>query len=114
MIKDVLLQLKYMLSHFTFNRKKDTENRLKESFGEMKTERSNFKMIETYFRNKDNLYHFSEVISNNTVGFDYKLKNGKLKNRNAIRILEINQYPTEVVQEAMSISEVLDLRNSKV
>jgi len=64
--------------------------------------------------NEYELYHFSEVISNNTVGFDYKLKNGKLKNRNAIRILEINEYPTEVVQEALSISEELDLKNSKV
>jgi len=58
--------------------------------------------------NEYELYHFSEVISNNTVGFDYKLKNGKLKNRNAIRILEINEYPKEVIQEAIEISKELD------
>ncbi len=35
------------------------------------------------------LYHFSEKVDNKTVDFDYKLKDGKLKNRNAIRILHI-------------------------
>lgn len=54
------------------------------------------------------LYHFSETVKNKTVGFDYKLKEGKLKNRNAIRILEINDYPKEVVSEAMEISKELD------
>lgn len=57
------------------------------------------------------LYHFSEIIKDNKVGFDYKLKNGKLKNRNAIRILEINDYPIEVIQEALSISKELDIKN---
>jgi DNA mismatch repair ATPase MutS len=54
------------------------------------------------------LYHFSEIIANNSVDFDYKLKSGKLKNRNAIRILEINDYPKEVISEAIEISKVLD------
>ena len=54
------------------------------------------------------LYHFSETVSDRTVGFDYKLKPGKLKNRNAIRILEINGYPQEVVQEAYAISKEMD------
>jgi DNA mismatch repair ATPase MutS len=54
------------------------------------------------------LYHFSETVNNKNVGFDYKLKVGKLKNRNAIRILEINDYPKEVVKEAIEISKKLD------
>jgi DNA mismatch repair ATPase MutS len=58
--------------------------------------------------NEYELYHFSEKVNNNTVGFDYKLKNGKLKHRNAIRILEINDYPSEVVEEAFSITKKLD------
>ena len=29
------------------------------------------------------LYHFSEIISEDKVDFDYKLKEGKLKTRNA-------------------------------
>jgi hypothetical protein len=54
------------------------------------------------------LYHFSETVDEKTVGFDYKLKMGKLKNRNAIRILEINGYPKEVINEAIEISKELD------
>ncbi|MCD0469912.1 DNA mismatch repair protein MutS [Flavobacterium sp. JAS] len=54
------------------------------------------------------LYHFSETVDDKTVGFDYKLKEGKLKNRNAIRILEINDYPKEVIKEAIKISKELD------
>lgn len=54
------------------------------------------------------LYHFSETVNDKNVGFDYKLKVGKLKNRNAIRILEINDYPKEVVKEAIEIAKELD------
>ena len=54
------------------------------------------------------LYHFSETVNEKTIGFDYKLKEGKLKNRNAIRILEINNYPKEVVKEAIGIAKELD------
>jgi DNA mismatch repair ATPase MutS len=54
------------------------------------------------------MYHFSETVDEKTVGFDYKLKMGKLKNRNAIRILEINGYPKEVINEALEISKELD------
>ena len=58
--------------------------------------------------NEYDLYHFSETVENETVGFDYKLKRGKLQNRNAIRILEINNYPKEVINEAIAISKELD------
>lgn len=54
------------------------------------------------------LYHFSEKVDNKTVDFDYKLKEGKLKNRNAIRILQINDYPESVIKEAMELSEDMD------
>lgn len=54
------------------------------------------------------LYHFSEKVDNKTVDFDYKLKEGKLKHRNAIRILEINDYPKNIIKEALDISEELD------
>jgi len=54
------------------------------------------------------LYHFSEVVKDNNVDFDYKLKAGKLKNRNAIQILQINDYPQNVIKEALSISAELD------
>jgi hypothetical protein len=54
------------------------------------------------------LYHFSEKVDHRTVDFDYKLKEGKLKNRNAIRILQINDYPEEIIQEAIEISKKMD------
>lgn len=54
------------------------------------------------------LYHFSEIVKENNVDFDYKLKEGKLKNRNAIRILQINNYPKDLTDEAMAIAEKLD------
>ncbi len=57
------------------------------------------------------LYHFSEVVNDKKVDFDYKLKNGKLKNRNAIRILQINDYPESIIQEALDISRKLDMRS---
>ena len=58
--------------------------------------------------NEYELYHFSEILDQKTIGFDYKLKEGKLKNRNAIRILEINEYPKELINEAMEIAKELD------
>lgn len=54
------------------------------------------------------LYHFSEIVGNKTVDFDYKLKVGKLKNRNAIKILQINGYPESVIQEANSLALEMD------
>ena len=53
------------------------------------------------------LYHFCEQIEQNQLYFDYLLKQGKLKNRNAIRLLEIEGYPESVVSEAISITEKL-------
>jgi DNA mismatch repair ATPase MutS len=54
------------------------------------------------------LYHFSEKVDHQTVDFDYKLKDGKLQNRNAIRILQINGYPDEIIKEAIELSKELD------
>ncbi len=54
------------------------------------------------------LYHFSEIVKDNNVDFDYKLKEGKLKNRNAIRILQINNYPNDLINEAIEISKRMD------
>lgn len=57
------------------------------------------------------LYHFSEKVDDKTVDFDYKLKEGKLKNRNAIKILQINDYPEDVISEAIEISQIIDKTN---
>ena len=65
------------------------------------------------------LYHFSEKVNHKTVDFDYKLKDGKLKNRNAIRILQINDYPESIIEEAIALSKqldktVVDIRNEQI
>lgn len=57
------------------------------------------------------LYHFTEVIKNNEVYFDYRLKPGNLATRNAIRILELNNYPTELIAEAQRISNLISADN---
>ena len=49
------------------------------------------------------LYHFTETVHEKQIHFDYQLKRGKLYTKNAIRILEINDYPPEVIEEARGI-----------
>ncbi|HIP48010.1 MAG TPA: DNA mismatch repair protein MutS [Lutibacter sp.] len=46
------------------------------------------------------LYHFTEKIENDEMFFDHKLKKGKLKTRNAIKILELYDYPSEIINDA--------------
>ena len=43
------------------------------------------------------LFHFNELINNEELIFDHKLKEGKLNSRNAIKILELYKYPDEIV-----------------
>ncbi|MFT8350659.1 MutS-related protein [Clostridium saccharoperbutylacetonicum] len=46
-------------------------------------------------------YHFSEEVDNeNGLKFDYKLKRGVSKTRNAIRLLEYIGYPKEIVEKS--------------
>ena len=47
--------------------------------------------------------HFTEIIEDEQLSFDYLLKDGKLVHTNAIRILEINGYPKEVIEEARDL-----------
>ncbi|QHI37139.1 DNA mismatch repair protein MutS [Kordia antarctica] len=46
------------------------------------------------------LYHFSETIANEVLVFDHKIKAGKLKTQNAIKILELYEYPEEIILDA--------------
>jgi hypothetical protein len=50
------------------------------------------------------LYHFTEIIEAEQIVFDYKMKAGVLKTTNAIRILELNYFPTEIVDEAIRLA----------
>ncbi|RXQ92949.1 DNA mismatch repair protein MutS [Ancylomarina salipaludis] len=76
---------------------------------------NNFVFVSTHdieladlLHNEYELYHFSEIVGNKTVEFDYRLKEGKLMNRNAIKILQINGYPESVIQEAYSLALEMD------
>ncbi len=79
------------------------------------TKRNNIVFVSTHdieladlLKDEYELYHFSEKVNNKNVDFDYKLKDGKLKNRNAIRILQINDYPEEIIREAIEIAKEMD------
>ena len=54
------------------------------------------------------LYHFSETIADEELVFDHTIKKGPLKTRNAIRILEINDYPAEIIQDANATVDLLN------
>jgi len=58
--------------------------------------------------NNFDLYHFTESIENNNLYFDHKLKKGILKERNAIRILELYNYPKNIIEDAQSVKKTLD------
>ncbi len=53
------------------------------------------------------LYHFTEIVENEQIKFDYQLKSGNLTTKNAIRILELNDYPDVVVTEVRKIAQIL-------
>ena len=50
------------------------------------------------------LYHFTETIERGELCFDHKIKLGQLKTRNAIKLLELANYPSEIISEARKIS----------
>jgi len=49
---------------------------------------------------KFELYHFTEKVDIDELIFDHKLKKGKLKTRNAIKILELYDYPNEIIDDS--------------
>jgi DNA mismatch repair ATPase MutS len=59
------------------------------------------------------LYHFAETIENDEFHFDHKLKAGPLKTSNAIKILEMYNYPAEIIEEAESISRTLSVTSKQ-
>ena len=49
-------------------------------------------------------YYFEEVVINDLVDFDYRLKKGINKQSNALRILEFYDFPDELIKEAKALS----------
>lgn len=66
------------------------------------------KMLSTEF----DLYHFTETIEDEQLHFDHKIKHGPLTSTNAIRILEIAEFPKEIILQARKISEAIRTRYS--
>ena len=56
-------------------------------------------------QNEYDLCHFSETIENGQLHFDHTLKSGPLKTRNAIRLLELANFPGDIILEARSLSD---------
>ena len=53
------------------------------------------------------LHHFREEVADGQLVFDYRLHTGPLTTRNAIRILELYDYPPELIAEALDTQEKL-------
>lgn len=50
-------------------------------------------------------HHFQEQLGERELTFDYQLRPGPARTRNAIRVLEREQYPADLVQRALSYAE---------
>jgi len=46
------------------------------------------------------MFHFSDRVVNDSYGFDYLIRPGPAKTKNAIRLLEIRGYPASVISES--------------
>jgi DNA mismatch repair ATPase MutS len=62
--------------------------------------------------NEYDLYHFTEKVENNELHFDHSIKAGQLRTRNAIKILELSNYPVDIIREARQITTTL--RTTKI
>ncbi len=63
--------------------------------------------LEKMVENKYSLFHFEEQIKDGIHSFDYLIKQGPCKSRNAIHLLEISGYPQKIIIEASSTAENL-------
>lgn len=52
------------------------------------------------------LYHFEEFVGEGGSVFDYKLKKRILKTRNAIRLLEVSEFPAEIINSANTYLDI--------
>ncbi len=60
----------------------------------------------TYLLEKDcDNYHFEETVTDDRVEFDYLLHEGRATSRNAIKLLRMLGYPTEVIESAENSAE---------
>lgn len=55
------------------------------------------------------LYHFQESVGADGYVFDFKIKKGVLKTRNAIRLLEVSGFPEEIIKSANAYLDAIGL-----
>lgn len=60
-------------------------------------------MLEDCYRN----VHFEETVTDDDVTFDYKIKEGAARTRNAIKLLKVNGFPEAVISAAERLAERL-------
>ena len=60
--------------------------------------------LATLLKDQYDLYHFCETVTDNKLSFDYTLKPGVVKEGNAIRILELCNYPKDVIDVARTVA----------
>lgn len=61
--------------------------------------------LQILLNDKYNMKHFSECVEDETFFFDYQLKDGPCKTRNAIKLLELSGYPKNVVSNAYDLAD---------
>lgn len=95
----------------------NTIERISASRGVLKwlKQKSNFVLASTHdlelvdlLSKEYEFYHFRETVHGQTMSFDYKLKEGHSSTRNAIRLLDINDYPDKVITDAMELADTLE------
>lgn len=52
-------------------------------------------------------FHFTEEVSGESMTFDYKIKEGYSSTKNAIKLLDLSGYPSQIVRRAMEMAEIL-------
>lgn len=63
--------------------------------------------LQYLLQNRFEMFHFSEQVENNEYFFNYKIQKGPAKSGNAIKLLEIENYPVSLTEEAFTIVEKL-------
>lgn len=61
------------------------------------------KLLEDSFE----MFHFNDCVVDGKYGFDYLIRSGMARSRNAIKLLEISGYPRSIIKEAEALAQQL-------
>ncbi len=71
--------------------------------------------LQELLNNKFDMHHFSERVQDSKYFFDYKLQKGPTSSGNAIKLLELKNYPREIIDRANNIKEkLLSTKNNQI